>query len=91
MQADVEFAENSPFPPPELAAQGVYCEGCHTVEAIWKRPMEDLMPPRSSVKAEWLAKPVAGKGAQRSAAGKASVKSKAGKPARVPTGAKGRR
>jgi TPP-dependent pyruvate/acetoin dehydrogenase alpha subunit len=53
IQADVEFAENSPFPPPELAAQGVYCEGCHTVEADWKRPKEEVIPPRSSVKPEW--------------------------------------
>jgi len=53
IQVDVEFAENSPFPPPELAEQGVYCEGCHTVEAVWKRPKEEVMPPRSSVKAEW--------------------------------------
>ena len=51
IQADVEFAENSPFPPPELAGQGVYCEGCHTVEADWKRPKEEVMPPVSSVKA----------------------------------------
>ena len=50
IQADVEFAENSPFPPPEMAAQGVYCEGCHTIEADWKRPKEEVMPPRSSVK-----------------------------------------
>jgi len=54
IQADVEFAENSPFPPPELAEQGVYCAGCHTVEADWKRPKEEVMPPRSSVKPEWL-------------------------------------
>src|SRR5712692_814655 len=53
IQADVEFAENSPFPPPELAEQGVYCEGCHTVEAVWLRPKEEVMPPRSSVKPEW--------------------------------------
>src|ERR1700680_886370 len=53
IQADVEFAERSPFPPPELGAQGVYCEGCHVVEADWKRPKEEVMPPRSSVKAEW--------------------------------------
>jgi TPP-dependent pyruvate/acetoin dehydrogenase alpha subunit len=53
IQADVEFAENSPFPPPELAAEGVYCEGCHTIDADWKRPKEEVMPPRSSVKAEW--------------------------------------
>ena len=53
IQADVEFAENSPLPPAELAAQGVYCEGCHTLEADWKRPKEEVMPPKSSVKAEW--------------------------------------
>jgi TPP-dependent pyruvate/acetoin dehydrogenase alpha subunit len=53
IQADLEFAENSPFPPPELAEQGVYCEGCHTIEADWKRPMEEVMPPRSSVRPEW--------------------------------------
>ena len=51
--ADVEFAEESPFPPPELAEQGVYCDGCHTVEADWQRPKEEVMPPRSSVKPEW--------------------------------------
>jgi TPP-dependent pyruvate/acetoin dehydrogenase alpha subunit len=50
IQADVEFAESSAFPPPETAAQGVYCEGCHTVEAEWKRPIEEVTPPRSSVK-----------------------------------------
>jgi TPP-dependent pyruvate/acetoin dehydrogenase alpha subunit len=59
IQADVEFAENSPFPPPELAEQGVYCEGCHTVEADWKRPKEEVMPPQSSVKPEWSAKNLA--------------------------------
>jgi TPP-dependent pyruvate/acetoin dehydrogenase alpha subunit len=53
IQTDVEFAENSPFPPPELAAEGVYCDGCHTIEADWKRPKEEVMPPRSSVEAKW--------------------------------------
>ena len=53
IQADVEFAESSPFPPPELAEQGVYCDGCHTVDADWRRPREEVMPPRSSVKPEW--------------------------------------
>ena len=56
IQADLEFAENSPFPPPELAEQGVYCDGCHTIEADWKRPKDEVMPPRSSVKPEWPAK-----------------------------------
>jgi len=47
------FAENSPFPPPELAEQGVYCEGCHQIRADWKRPVEEVMPPKASVKAAW--------------------------------------
>jgi TPP-dependent pyruvate/acetoin dehydrogenase alpha subunit len=85
IQADVEFAENSPFPPPELAAQGVYCEGCHTVEADWKRPKEEVMPPRSSVKAEWPMKLFTGNGAQPATANKGAAKSKSGKkPARMP-------
>jgi len=88
IQADVEFAEGSPFPPPELAAQGVYCEGCHTIEAGWKRPKEEVMPPRSSVKAEWRVSPVpsvatsssaSGNGAGASVAGKAAAKTKLSK------------
>jgi hypothetical protein len=51
---DREFAENSPFPPPELAEQGVYCDGCHTIEADWKRPKAEVMPPKSSVEARWI-------------------------------------
>jgi len=50
---DLAFAENSPFPPPELAEQGVYCEGCHTIEAKWRRPKEEVMPPKSRVTAAW--------------------------------------
>jgi TPP-dependent pyruvate/acetoin dehydrogenase alpha subunit len=77
IQADMEFAENSPFPPPELAEQGVYCEGCHTVEADWKRPKEEVMPPRSSVGRQ------AGNGARPSARDQVAGKSKPGKkPAR---------
>jgi TPP-dependent pyruvate/acetoin dehydrogenase alpha subunit len=53
IQQDVEFAENSPFPPPETAELGVYCEGCHEIAADWKRSKEEVMPPRSSVKPEW--------------------------------------
>ena len=70
IQTDVEFAERSPFPPPELAREGVYCEGCHTVEADWKRPREELMPPRSSVKPEWPS----GNGAQPPVTGPPSRK-----------------
>jgi TPP-dependent pyruvate/acetoin dehydrogenase alpha subunit len=56
IRADVEFAEKSPPPPPESAAEGVYCDACHTVEAVWQRPKEEVMPPRSSAKAEWRVK-----------------------------------
>ena len=84
IQADVEFAENSPFPPPELAGEGVYCEGCHTVEADWKRPKEEVMPPRSSVKAEWPVKSHAVNGARPPAAAQAASNAKRGKkPARA--------
>jgi len=54
LKEDLEFAENSPLPPPELAEQGVYCEGCHTIEPQWERPKEDVMPPKSSITAEWI-------------------------------------
>lgn len=49
-----EFAESSPLPPPELAEEGVYCNGCHTIEPEWQRPIKEVMPPQASVKAEWL-------------------------------------
>jgi pyruvate dehydrogenase E1 component alpha subunit/2-oxoisovalerate dehydrogenase E1 component alpha subunit len=50
---DLAFAESSPFPPPESAEQGVYCEGCHEIAPVWQRPVEELLPPKSSVRAEW--------------------------------------
>ena len=56
LKEDLEFAENSPMPPPELAEQGVYCEGCHTIEAEWHRPKSEVTPPKSSVEAEWTVK-----------------------------------
>ena len=31
---------------PNRPRQGVYCEGCHTMEADWQRPKEEVMPPR---------------------------------------------
>ncbi len=76
IRADVEFAENSPLPPPEPAEEGVYCEGCHTVESDWKRPKEEVMPPRSSVKAEWPMKSFTANGARPSAAKQAAPKAK---------------
>ena len=84
IRADVEFAENSPTPPPETAAEGLYCEGCHTVEPVWERPKEELLPPRSSVKAEWPLKSVSPNGAKPIAAKQNAAKMKsARKPARA--------
>ena len=56
LDEDQKFAEESPLPPPELAEQGVYCDGCHTIEADWQRPKEELTPPNCSVDAVWEVK-----------------------------------
>jgi hypothetical protein len=55
LTAEREFAENSPMPPAELAETGVYCTGddCHRIRAKWERPVAELTPPKSSVKAVW--------------------------------------
>ncbi len=53
LKQELEFAENSPLPEPEVAERGVYCEGCHTIEAHWERPIEQVQPPRASVQAAW--------------------------------------
>jgi TPP-dependent pyruvate/acetoin dehydrogenase alpha subunit len=56
LAADLQFAEDSPFPSAELAEQGVYCKGCHEIKAEWRRAKEELMPPKSGVKPEWTIK-----------------------------------
>jgi len=56
LDEDQKFAEESPLPPPELAEQGVYCDGCHTIEADWQRSKEELTPPNCSVDAIWEVK-----------------------------------
>ena len=96
LKEDLEFAESSPFPPPELAEQGVYCEGCHHLEPEWHRPIEELMPPKSSTQAAWRvetfggperaapsgqAAAASGDGTRRPAQ-KAARKAKAARPAR---------
>jgi TPP-dependent pyruvate/acetoin dehydrogenase alpha subunit len=55
LQKDREFAENSPMPPAEFAAEGVYCTGddCHKIRPKWERDKHDVMPPKSSVSAVW--------------------------------------
>jgi TPP-dependent pyruvate/acetoin dehydrogenase alpha subunit len=53
LDADQKFAEESPLPAAETAEKGVYCEGCHTIEAEWRRPKKEVMPPASSEQAVW--------------------------------------
>jgi TPP-dependent pyruvate/acetoin dehydrogenase alpha subunit len=55
LEKEREVAEDSPMPPPELAAQGVYCTGddCHKIRAKWERPVDELLPPKSSVEPVW--------------------------------------
>jgi len=53
LDAEQKFAEESPMPPPEFAEEGVYCDGCHTIEAEWQRPKSEVTPPRASVEAAW--------------------------------------
>jgi TPP-dependent pyruvate/acetoin dehydrogenase alpha subunit len=53
LTAELEIAESAPFPPPELAEQGVYCDGCHEIAAVWKRPKDEVTPPKSSVDPVW--------------------------------------
>jgi TPP-dependent pyruvate/acetoin dehydrogenase alpha subunit len=58
LAADRDFAENSPMPPAEFAAQGVYCTGddCHKITPKWERPISEVTPPRASVAAVWTVK-----------------------------------
>jgi hypothetical protein len=53
------------MPPPEFAATGVYCTGdeCHKIRPKWERPIAEVTPPKSSVKAVWT---VAGFGSGKS-------------------------
>jgi pyruvate dehydrogenase E1 component alpha subunit/2-oxoisovalerate dehydrogenase E1 component alpha subunit len=68
LQKERDFAENSPMPPAEFAAEGVYCSGdaCHKIQPKWERDKREVMPPRSSVQAVWT---VEGFGAGKSSRG----------------------
>ncbi len=68
LEKERDFAENSPMPPPEFAATGVYCTGddCHKIQAKWERPKSEVTPPKSSVKAVWT---VAGFGSGKGSGG----------------------
>src|SRR3979490_1331371 len=67
-QNDPQAAENSPMPPAEFAAEGVYCTGddCHKVQPKWERDKREVMPPKSSVQAVWT---VEGFGAGKGSSG----------------------
>ena len=52
LDKDQRFAEESPMPP-ELAEPGVYCEGCHSIEADWHRLKTEVMPLNCSIEAAW--------------------------------------
>src|SRR5437868_11879488 len=56
LQKERDFAENSPMPPAEFAAEGVYCTGddCHKIVPKWERDKREVMPPKSSVDAVWM-------------------------------------
>jgi TPP-dependent pyruvate/acetoin dehydrogenase alpha subunit len=58
LDEEQKFAEESPFPPAETAEQGVYCDGCHTIEAEWLRPVAEVTPPNCSVEPEWRAEDI---------------------------------
>jgi TPP-dependent pyruvate/acetoin dehydrogenase alpha subunit len=55
LNKDRDFAESSPMPPPEFAAEGVYCTGdeCHKIAPKWERDKKEVMPPKSSIAAVW--------------------------------------
>jgi TPP-dependent pyruvate/acetoin dehydrogenase alpha subunit len=56
LEKERDFAENSPFPPPDLAEKGVYCTGddCHKIRPKWERPLAEVTPPKSSVEPVWV-------------------------------------
>ena len=99
LDEDQKFAEESPMPLAEQAKQGVYCEGCHTIELEWKRPKKEVMPPDASVEPVWkirdfgglgpgaeVATPSASGGAQPSAPPTEVVAVENQQPLRVPFG-----
>src|ERR1700683_4566592 len=55
VEQERDFAENSAFPAPETAGEGVYCEGCHVISPDWRRPRNELLPPKSAARALYRA------------------------------------
>jgi hypothetical protein len=80
LDEEQKFAEESPLPPPELAEQGVYCDGCHTIEADWQRSKEELTPPNCSVDAIWEVKSFGSLDPDAAAEMKAAAQTKEAQP-----------
>jgi TPP-dependent pyruvate/acetoin dehydrogenase alpha subunit len=40
IDAEREFAVNSPMPEPHTAAEGVYCDGCHQIKPKYGMPQK---------------------------------------------------
>jgi TPP-dependent pyruvate/acetoin dehydrogenase alpha subunit len=40
LEAERDFAVNSPMPEPHTAAEGVYCDGCHSVKPKYGMPQK---------------------------------------------------
>ncbi|MFQ5724463.1 MAG: thiamine pyrophosphate-dependent dehydrogenase E1 component subunit alpha, partial [Terriglobia bacterium] len=53
LKQELAAAEASPLPRPEVAAQGVYCDGCHEIRPEWQRSADEVKPPKK-VPAEWF-------------------------------------
>jgi hypothetical protein len=51
LEEELKAAET--LPPPERAAEGVYCNGCHEIKPRWKRDPEEVKPPQE-VAAAWF-------------------------------------
>ena len=85
LNEDQKFAEESPLPLPEQAKQGVYCEGCHTIEAQWRRPKKEVMPPAASVEPVWKIADFGGLGPEAEVA--IPVASRGAKPSTKPSAA----
>jgi TPP-dependent pyruvate/acetoin dehydrogenase alpha subunit len=85
LDEDQKLAEESPLPPPEIAEQGVYCEGCHTIQADWRRPKQEVMPPALSIEVAWK---VTDFGGAPEGIAEAAAEMKQAKPAAGGNGAK---
>ncbi|MFQ5695636.1 MAG: thiamine pyrophosphate-dependent dehydrogenase E1 component subunit alpha [Terriglobia bacterium] len=47
-------AEASPLPDPEVATQGVYCDGCHEIRPRWQRSPDEVKPRAGGYPAQWF-------------------------------------